>query len=132
METEATTQSFVEHFVNWALPVLAKAKKDEETEKAMMSHEEIGAMLAEKVPGFVRTENAIDPNEPGSAWKVDGDKSKEIGAIMRMKGYRPKGKSTWFRKPYQVDIGVSKGTTYVYITDDNTTPVKAKKEGKNG
>jgi hypothetical protein len=117
------------HFFTWALPGI---KPEEVKKEAEAKHIALGNSLAQKIPGMVRTANAVDPTEPGSAWKADGDQSKALGDALRLMGYRQKGKGVWFRMPYQVDIGVDDGTTYIYITDDNNKPVRAKERAYRG
>lgn len=119
------------HFTTWALPYLPQqAQKESEP-----PHIALGNKIAEKLPGFAQTVDAYGegPEEHGSAWKIDGDKRKELTQVLRLMGYRPRGSTgVFFRRPYQVDIGYSEETTWVYITDDNDRPVAAKKEGYHG
>jgi hypothetical protein len=123
-----------DHFFTWALPYLPQ-QAQKESEQPQPPHIALGNRIAEKLPGFAPTVDAYGkgPEEHGSAWKIDGDKRKELTAALRLMGYRPRGSTgVFFRRPYQVDIGYSEDTTWVYITDDNTRPVTAKKEGTHG
>jgi hypothetical protein len=84
-------------------------------------HMALGERLQAEFAGLELTKDVYGkgPEEHGSPWKITGERAADIGAWLRKQGYRPAGKNKWRRVALQVDLGESKGTTYIYITDDN-------------
>jgi hypothetical protein len=91
-----------------------------DTESGTVTWRELGEAIASAIDGFAATKDVYGngPEAHGAAYKVAGDKKADIEQFLTSVGFTLKGAYSWYADNLRVDIGVSKGTTYCYITDD--------------
>lgn len=111
------------HFFDWILGAQVEKSKAEAAAPAAGKpiHLQVGEWLASVVPGLALTKDIYGEGATttGSPWKVEGDHIAELAQALTGQGYKANKKDGWKSGTVQVDAGFRKGTTFVYISDDN-------------
>ena len=78
-------------------------------------HIELGQAIARRVKGTKQIEKLKGhEEESGSAWLAE-EKASEVKAALRKMGFRPRGKTSFVRANFTVDVGAG---GHFYVTDD--------------